>query len=235
MTLSWRSKLPPLRTAHTRMRFCLNLFNNISENSKQQINSKNVSLSIFVIFYIFGQVSHISSDWFHNHNGKQKSDLRKSNQLCTLFFSGRALFSFLAPKGFEMDNDFERFNYLFALKLFLSNINSFWCSYVNGWFESVIKDNLPPRLNWRRDAWRDVDIFLYILFSLVLILLIVVLFIPSGSKNIKLSYRLRPVILPLRNVKDRTLKKLQSLNSGDRKDGSQQMKAEMCYCLTTKE
>ena len=159
----WRSKLPTLRTVHTRMRFCLNPFNNINENSKQQINSKNFFLSIFVISYIFGQVSYISADWFHNHNGNQKSDLRKSNQLCTLFFSGRTLFSFLAPKGFEMDNDFERFNYLSAMKLFLSNIKSFWCSYVNGWFESVIKDNLPSRLNWRRDAFYLRWYFLYIL------------------------------------------------------------------------
>ena len=128
----WRSKLPPLKTAHTHMGFCLHPFNNISENSKQQINSKNVFLSIFVIFYAFWQVSHISADWFQNHNEKQKSDLRKSNQLCTLFFSGRALFSFLALKGFEIDNYFKHFNYLSAMKLFLSNINSFWSSYVNG-------------------------------------------------------------------------------------------------------
>ena len=42
-----------------------------------------------------------------------------------LFFSGRALLSFLALKGFEFDNDFKRFNYLSAMKLFPSNINSF--------------------------------------------------------------------------------------------------------------
>ena len=171
------------------MRFCLNPFNNISVNSKQQIISKNVFLSVFVIFYIFWQVSHISADWCHNHNRKQKSDLRKSNQLCTLFFSGRALFSFLASKGFEIDNDFERFNHLSAMKLFLSNINSFWCSHVNGWFESVIKYNLPSRLKWRRDAFYLHWHFLYILSLLVLILLIVVLFIPSGRKNLKFYYR----------------------------------------------
>ena len=34
-------------------------------------------------------------------------------------------FLFLTPKGFEMDNDFECFNYFSAMKLFLSNINSF--------------------------------------------------------------------------------------------------------------
>ena len=184
----WRSKLQPLRTVRTRMRFCLNPFSNISANSKQQINF-NVFLSIFVIFYVFWQVSHISARWFHNNNGKQKSGLRKSNQLSTLFFSVRVLFSFLVPKGFEIDNDFELFNDLSAINLFLSNINSFWCSYVNGWFESVIKDNLPSRLKWRRDAFHLPWYFLYILFSLVLILLIVVLFILSGRKNIKFCYR----------------------------------------------
>ena len=146
-------------------------------------------LSIFVIFYIFWQVSHISAHWFHNNNGKQKSGLRKSKQLSTLFFSVRALFSFLVPKGFEIDNDFELFNDLSAMNLFLSNINSFWCSYVNGWFESVIKDNLPSRLKWRRDAFYLRWYFLYILFSLVLILLIMVLFILSRRKNSKFCYR----------------------------------------------
>ena len=78
-----------------------------------------------LLYFIFGQVSHISADWFHNHKGKQKRDPRKSKQLFTLFFSDRAFFYFLAPKGFELDNDFKRFNYLSAIKLFLSNINSF--------------------------------------------------------------------------------------------------------------
>ena len=131
-----------------------------------------------LLYFIYFDKSHISADWFHNHHGKQKSDLGKSNQLCTLFFSGRALFPFLAPKRFEADNNFERFNYLSAIKLFLSSINSFWCSYVNGCFESVIKDNLPSRLKWRGDTFYLRWYFLYILFSLVLILLIVVLFIP---------------------------------------------------------
>ena len=226
-----RSKLPPLRTAHASLRFCLTPFNNISQNSKQQIN-KCFYLSL--LYFIYFDKSHISV-LTDNHNGKQKSDLRKLNQLCTLFFSGRVLFSFLASKGFAINNDFERFIYVSTMKLFLSNINSFWCSYVNGWFESVIKENLLLRLKWRSDAFHLRWYFLYILFLLVLILLVVVLFIPSRREKFKFCYRLQPVILLLRNVKDRTLKKLQLLNSGDREDGSRQMKAEKCYCLTTKE
>ena len=45
----------------------------------------------------------------------------------------------------QKHSKFKRFNYLSAMKLFLSNMSSFWCSYVNGWFESVIKDNLQNR------------------------------------------------------------------------------------------
>lgn len=158
-----KSKLPPIRAARTltrtRMRFCLNPFSNISQNSKQQIDSKNVFLSICVIIHIFWQLSHISADWFYNHNRKQKSDLKKLKQLFTLFYGGRPLFSFLVPKLFEIDHDLERLNDLSAMKLFLSNINSFWCSSVNGWFKSVIKDNLRSRLQWRRDAFYFVDLF----------------------------------------------------------------------------
>ena len=144
MTLSWTLQVETttLKDGTYPHVFLPDPFNNISKNSKQQINSKNVFLFIFIIFYIFSQVSHVSADWFHNHNGKQKCDLSKSNQLFTLFFGGRALFSFLVPKGFKIDNDFECLNFLSAMKMFLSNINSFWYSYVNRWVEIVIKDCL---------------------------------------------------------------------------------------------
>ena len=93
VTLSWtlEVEITTLKDSTYQYVFLPKPFQQNNENSKQQINSKNVFLSIFVIFYIFWQVSHISADWFHNHNRKQKSSPRKSNQLCTLFFSGRAL------------------------------------------------------------------------------------------------------------------------------------------------
>ena len=97
------------------------------------------------------------------------------------------------------------------------------------------KRKLAFKIKMKKDAFYLRLYFLYILFLLVLILLVVILFIPSGREKFKLCYRLQPVILLLRKVKDRTLKKLQLLNSGDRKDGSRQMKAENWYCLTTKE
>ena len=56
---------------------------------------------------------------------------------------------------------------------------------------------------------------------------------PVGEEGYQVLLSLAAGSLPLRNVKDRILKKLQSLNSGDQKDGSQQMKAEKCYFSTT--
>ena len=140
------------------MRFFLNLLNNISENSKQQLNSENVLLSIFVTFYIFWQLSHISvsADWFHNHNGKQKSDLRKSNQLCTPFFF------FFWAKRIRNRQWFRTFKLFFCSETVSIKYKQFFmqlCEWMIGWFKSVIKYNLPSRLKFRRDAFYFVNIF----------------------------------------------------------------------------
>ena len=55
---------------------------------------------------------------------------------CTLFFSGRALFSFLAPKEFEIDNDFERFFIYLFIYLFICYL------FVIYMFTKVKKTNL---------------------------------------------------------------------------------------------
>ena len=64
VTLSWtlQVEITTLKDGTYPHVFLPDPFNNISKNSKQQINSKNVFLFIFIIFYIFSQVSHVSAD-----------------------------------------------------------------------------------------------------------------------------------------------------------------------------
>ena len=100
------------------MRFCLNPINSISENFKQQINSKNVFLYLPLLYFKYFEEYHISvlTDFIITMESRKVILENRIN--FTLYFS------FLAPKGFKIDNDFEHFNYLSAVKLFLSNMSA---------------------------------------------------------------------------------------------------------------
>ena len=184
----WGSKLPPLRTAHTRMHFCLNPFTTLGKILSNKWILKICFYLSFLYFIYFNKfyISVLTDFIITKESRKVILDNRIN---FGLYFSTVGLCFLFGTKRTQNGQCFERFNYLSAMKLFLSNKNSFWYSYVNGWFESVIKGNLPSRLKWRKDAFYLRWYFLYILFLSLLILLIVILLIGLGRKNIKFCYR----------------------------------------------
>ena len=100
---------------------------------------------------------------------------------------------------------------------------------MNGWFESVVKDNLPSRLKWRRDVF------------CVHIVLVSIDFLncgfihPVGEEEYQVLVSLAAGNFATPKRKRSNVEKAAVVKFWDQKDGSQQMKAEKCYCFTTKE
>ena len=78
-------------------------------------------------------------------------------------------------------------NFLICNEAVSIKYKQFLTQLRDGWFESVLKYNVSSRLKWSLDVFYLRWYFLYVLFSLVLILLTVVWFIPPDRKNIKLA------------------------------------------------